>query len=939
MTAQRDLEDEQRFLDQAYLGLEAMRADANRMLESVLDLGRGGTFQSRTERDIVVRTSLARLAQLDIGDQALCFGRIDRLPEPGQRVGDTFHIGRLAVSGPDHEPLVVDWRAPVAEPFYRATGLDPQGLARRRHLAVRGRTVVGVEDEYFARLGDGNAAPDGSAAAGTGSGDGAGEAGSGGDGDGEGLADDSLPLGGPGALLAALGQARTGQMGDIVATIQREQDEIIRSPLAGVLMVQGGPGTGKTAVALHRAAYLLYTHRFPLERQGVLVVGPNPLFLRYIEQVLPSLGETGVTLSTVPGLVPEVRVRAAEAADVARLKGDARMVRVIARAVRTRQRPLRRDVAVPFGAATLRLTAADSAGIVGLARRRPGPHNARRRFVEQQVVRRLADQYRRFRRDLGVPVAATTPDHQAAPGPAAEPTADLLDLDRGRGRPTGQLALFGPDPDDTTDDGTGDSTGGDGDGTAAGGRLADVVPMPGVFGPGGSGPGGSGTGGSGPGTSRPDVSAETSGTSAETSGVVGTSGVAGTSGVTGARFDAVLPPAEATPDEDFDVDEFGRSVRRVPELAEALDRMWPRLAPHELLHDLFGARPLLAAAGEGVLSPAEQASLYRPRSRSLEQVPWTAADAALVDEARAVLGPRRSRSRRSRPDNRERMERAREEVGYWPSGLDTTPAPAAGTGGADEDAVRSYGHIVVDEIQDLSPLQLRMLARRSLSGSMTVVGDIAQATGPWAPSGWDEVARHLTPSREPRLVELTVSYRTPAEVVAVAAGVLAVAAPELTPPRPVRRSGNRPTLTWAPPGALARRVAEVAVAESAAVAPGRTAVLVPAARFQEVREALDDLGTGAVDPRDPRGAGLSAPLVVLPADEANGLEFDAVVVVEPAVLAAGDQQPGPARSLGQEAPPAPTTRGLRALYVALTRPTRRLAVVHSMPLPIGLSLD
>src|SRR5579863_1839572 len=239
-----------------------MRSDANRMLESVLDLGRGGTFQSRTERDIVVRTSLARLAQLDIGDQALCFGRIDRVPEPGQRVGESFHIGRLAVSGPDHEPLVVDWRAPVAEPFYRATGLDPQGLVRRRHLAVRGRTVTGVEDELFTADLDGGVS-DGA------SGDGAGAHG-----------DGALEPGAAGALLAALGAARTGQMADIVATIQREQDEIIRSPLPGLLIVQGGPGTGKTAVALHRAAYLLYTHRFPLERQGVLVVGPNPLFLR-----------------------------------------------------------------------------------------------------------------------------------------------------------------------------------------------------------------------------------------------------------------------------------------------------------------------------------------------------------------------------------------------------------------------------------------------------------------------------------------------------------------------------------------------------------------------------------------------------------------------------------------------------------------------------------
>ncbi len=415
MAEHPDLEDEQEYLNRAYDGLEFMRGEARQMLQGVLDLGRGGTFQSRTERDIVVRTSLARLEQLDIGDQALYFGRIDRLPEPGAApvdgapvLGESFHIGRLAVSGPDHEPLVVDWRAPVAEPFYRATGLDPQGLARRRHLAVRGRAVLGLEDEYFV---DPQGRPtalvpplDGAAA-------------SDGDAGGERLLSDGLVLGGPGALLSALGQARTGHMGDIIGTIQREQDEIIRSPLPGVLVVQGGPGTGKTAVALHRAAYLLYTHRFPLERQGVLVVGPNPLFLRYIEQVLPSLGETGVSLSTVAGLVPEVRVRGTDDPAVAKLKGDVRMVKVLARAVRTRQRPLRHDTEVPFGAGVLRLHARVTEDIVAAARRRPGTHNARRRFVEAQVLRVLADEYRgRLERGGAGPEEA----------PSAEEQNDLL---------------------------------------------------------------------------------------------------------------------------------------------------------------------------------------------------------------------------------------------------------------------------------------------------------------------------------------------------------------------------------------------------------------------------------------------------------------------------------------------------------------------------------
>jgi len=780
-----DLEAEQEFLNRAYDGLEGMRGEARQMLQGVLDLGKGGTFQSRTERDIVVRTSLARLEQLDIGDQALYFGRIDRFPEgdneDGSLLGESFHIGRLAVSGPDHEPLVVDWRAPVAEPFYRATGLDPQGLARRRHLAVRGRAVLGLEDEYFVDPSRAPGAPILPVP----------EAGSSNGSAGERLLSEGMVLGGPGALLSALGQARTGHMGDIIGTIQREQDEIIRSPLSGILVVQGGPGTGKTAVALHRAAYLLYTHRFPLERQGVLVVGPNPLFLRYIEQVLPSLGETGVSLSTVAGLVPEIRVSGVDDAATAKLKGDVRMVDVLARAVRTRQRPLRRDVEVPFGAGVLRLRAGQTQEIVALARRRPGTHNARRRFVESHVVRALAEDYRQ-RLTRG----SQTLDEG---GPSAEEQADLA-----------------------------------------------------------------------------------------------------------------------------------RRLRKAPEVAEALDRMWPRLSPHELLHDLLGARPLLAEAGKGILDADEVRRLYRPRSVALDDVPWTVGDAALIDEARTLLGPRRGTARPPRSRQVRAEEGSAQEAGFWPQGLAVNPVPTAGASITGDDEIRSFGHIVVDEVQDLSPLQLRMLARRSLSGSMTVVGDIAQATGPWSPQDWDDITRHLNPGRENRLVELTVSYRTPAEVVEVAAQVLAVAAPGIAPPRPVRQSGETPRLVGASRAGLAETVARVTREEVAAVSPGRVAVLGPAVLLPELTRALADAGLQPTDPRDPHGDGLVAGLVLLPADETNGLEFDAVVVVEPALVASvGEHGAG-------EGPPVATTRGLRTLYVALTRPTRRLAVVHAEPLPIPL---
>jgi DNA helicase IV len=724
-----DLEAEQAHVDRAYAEVARLRREIARNLESVLDQGKGGTHQFREERDVIVRTGLARLEQLDIGEQPLCFGRIDRLEEDTVA---SYHIGRLGVSGEGLEPLVVDWRAPVAEPFYRATGRDPMGLVLRRHLAVEGRRVVALEDEWFAGPKDSLGAQQ--------------------EKDGRGAeSEDHLELGGPGALLAVLGSVRTGRMRDIVSTIQGEQDAIVRAPLNGVLVVQGGPGTGKTAVALHRAAYLLYTHRFPLERQGVLVIGPNPLFLRYIEHVLPSLGESGVTLSTIGGLVGGITPRAEERGDVAHLKGDPRMANVVARAVRTRQRALRSERIVPFGSAFLRFTPDDSAVVVSSARRRPGSHNSRRRFVEQMVIRRLADTYQKGIARQGFASAGASEDDEAEEEEAV-----------------------------------------------------------------------------------------------------------------------------------FDLVDFGQQIRQTEEFRGIVDRIWPRLTAEELLHDLFGAPPLLRLAAKGVLSAAESHALFRPRSRDLLEIPWTPADIPLIDEARLLLGERRGRV----------------------------------VGGEADDGPRTYGHIVVDEAQDLSPMQLRMISRRSLSGSVTAVGDIGQATGAWAGETWEDITAHLPTARPPRMVELSVSYRTPAEVIEVAAKVLRVAAPDLRPPIPVRQEGVVPTFEAVPdPEALGAVVARVAARVAAEVAPGTAAVLVPNSLVGEIAWALDAAGVEAADPRQ---AGLGAPLSLLPVDLVNGLEFDAVVVVEPAgIVEEGNQ-------------------GLRALYVALTRPTRRLAVVHHRDLPADL---
>jgi DNA helicase IV len=707
---------EQSYLDRVYERLREQRERASDLLSDVL-LTEGVTPQSVVEREMMAEQAQLRLGQLDVGHLPICFGRIDRdqsLSEQGLP-GEAFYIGRMGVWDADQDPLVIDWRAPVAEPFYRATGRHPMGLARRRHFMCNGQLIEAIEDEVF---------------------------------DPDSLGDTDVDMVGAGALLAALERDRTGRMHDIVATVQREQDEIIRGSMHGVLVVQGGPGTGKTAVALHRAAYLLYTHRFPLERQGVLVVGPNPLFLRYIDQVLPSLGETGVGLYTVDGLVrtlADSRVnphrRGTEPDAVARVKGDERMVKMMANAVRDRQRPLSKDVRIPFGAFTLTLHVGESAEIVNAVKRRPGTHNARRRQVEQLTIKRLLAAHERRVQQI---------------------------------RPTA--------PDDSE--------------------------------------------------------------------------------------------GAAERNEQQEQEQRAR-LAKVPEFVAAIDRMWPIISPEELLHDLLGAKALVKVAARDALTDEEVALLVRPRSESFDDVAWTSADLALLDELRVHLG---------------KATRARVANG--------------------DDGVRQYGHVIVDEAQDLSPMQLRVLARRSL-GSMTIVGDVAQASGHWAPSSWDQVLAHLPSIGAPaRLTELTVNYRTPGAIMDVAAAVLAEAAPELGMPRSARLGGQPPRVVS---GELEAGVVAAVRTEQAL----RGTLAVVCAPEDEDRLAAALAQAGIKVGRDEEG--LEEAVSLVPVALAKGLEFDSVIVAEPGTIVDNAKF------------------GLRALFVALTRATKRVTIVHSKALPAALA--
>ena len=707
MTQQHpELADEQRFVDHAYECLEQTRNDAWQIRE-MNEASTGGTFQARYERNAFDEVLVGRLTQLDLGDAALVFGRIDRMTESPE-VFESFHIGRIAVADSNREPVVVDWRAPVAEPFYRATGREPMGLVRRRHFAVQGREVLGIEDELF----------------------GAGHLGVGHD---EGLdgtpASGAPQLRGYSTLLTVLSRGRTGQLGDIVATIQAEQDEIIRSSQQGVLVVEGGPGTGKTVVALHRAAYLLYTFRFPLEDQGVLVVGPNRVFLRYIEKVLPSLGEAGVEQVVLADLVRGHSFSAKDSENVARIKGDLRMAKIVVNSVGDRQRALHKDVEIGFGAGYLRLARGESATIVREARRRFRRHNAAHHWVETEVV-------------------------------------------------TAMIA--------------------------------------------------------------------------------------------------------SSHNQELDLESTRDALREIKEFQAVINYMWPVLTPAELLHDLYSSKALMRLAAQKVCTPAEYESLYRQRALSLADAKFSDADVAVLDEALAVLGPRPRRSGRIN----------------------------------EADEIRTYGHIVIDEVQDLSPMQLRMISRRSLNGSMTIVGDIAQATSAHAPASWQEVLAHLPKKNPSRIIGLTVGYRIPKQIMDLATQVMLAAAPNQVAPVSVREGDAAPKFVQCSGGELLAKLIDETNRLVTELSDGNVAIVCPDEMTEEICRALD---SAKIVFGRAGASGIEFGLTVVPVSVIKGLELDGVVVVEPAKIVAAQ------------------THGLRALYVALTRSTRRLSVVHSQALPVAMT--
>lgn len=753
-------ESEQAYITSLYGRLDELRQRASDRLAGTLRQV-GGTPAARTERETLAVMYGQQLAQLDAAENGLCFGRLEF------NDGARSYIGRLGMHADNesYDQLLMDWRADAARPFYLATAASPGEVRVRRHIKTRARTVQRLDDEVLDLA----------------------------------FADPSRHEGltGESSLLAALEASRTGRMRDIVETIQAEQDRIIRSRLPGVLVVDGGPGTGKTAVALHRAAYLLYTYRRPLEKRGVLLIGPNTTFLRYIGQVLPSLGETSVLLETVGDLMPGIAATGTEPAAVARIKGSPVMAKVVAAAVRERQHVPHEGLEVRFERTEYKLSRQSLARARERARRSRRPHNQARQFFVRDALDELAR------------VVA------------------------------GRL---GADP-------------------LGGGNLMGRA----------------------------------------------------------------------------DIEDLRAELRDDSDVRAAIGGLWPVLTPQQLIGDLFASRRLLAAAARS-LTADERDLLHRPAGS-----PWTPADIPLLDEAAELLGEddrgAKAAARRQREEEEAYAQGVLEIIGRDEEddpeilmGADMLDAArlAARFGGevyltaaerAAADRTWAFGHVIVDEAQELSPMAWRMVMRRCPARSMTIVGDVAQTGDISGTASWSDALGPFVGDRW-RLAPLTVNYRTPAEIMTVAADVLAQIDPQATPPRSVRESGTVPwRLRVTDPGQLPAGAADAAVAMTDLTGDGTLALIVPESRLAEigaaVRAALPDAGVGDADAGAIGGGepDLERPVVVLTVRQAKGLEFDSVLVVDPALILA-------------ESP-----RGLGDLYVALTRATQRAGVVHADGLP------
>ena len=757
-SAADDLRSEQAYLTTLYGRLDHLRDQADQRLKAIL-LEAGGTPQGRAQREATRSHYAEQLAQMNAVENGLCFGRLDFAE------GEPRYIGRLGLAAEehDHDPLLVDWRAPAARAFYLATAVSPDGVTRRRHLRTKRRLLTGIDDEVL---------------------------------DLEAPHEGREDVTGEAALLSALTASRTGRMRDIVETIQAEQDEVIRAGLNGIMVVQGGPGTGKTAVALHRAAYLLYTYRSRLTKQGVLILGPNTTFLRYISQVLPSLAETGVLLATLGDMFPGVHARGSESPAAAAVKGRLGMLDVLKRAVADRQTVPGDYVEVDHDGYPLRIERHVLEDARAVARRSGRPHNVARQVFVTEAIHALSLQI-----------------------------AERIGAD-----PLGGENLL----------------------------------------------------------------------------------------------------SEA------DLAETRRELREDIDVQQALFDSWPVLTPRQVLRDLLSDAGRLESAG-GDLTEVERGLLLRDRDRK-----WTPADVPLLDELAELLGVDETlKKRQAARERREAIEYAEgvleivegsrsldfeDEEEEILSAVDVVDASAfverhevidtrtaAERAAADRSWV--FGHVIVDEAQELSPMAWRLLMRRCPSRSMTVVGDVAQTSELAGTTGWEQVFEPYVAQRW-NLVELTVNYRTPAEVMAVAADVLAAVDPALQPPRSVRSAGVAPWSLRVPRAALPAETIAAVRLEAAEAGDGRVGVLVPEALAEELGRHLVEAVPGAAVGEQPD---LLNQVVLMTVRQAKGLEFDAVVVVEPDEIIA-------------ESP-----RGLSDLYVAVTRATRRLGVLHTGDLPKVLS--